>query len=153
MRLDVVGVTVEPVLVIGHDDVGPVLADQGGKAIGRGVDRSGPERFRCVVGRPAHHSGVGVPEQCELADAQDRAALGQFVAAHLRDRCGVVPGFTGFHAVRTVSAAAVGAHHHNRANAFGGIASQYAAGAAGLVVGMRVHGHESQRTIGHALPS
>ena len=64
--LDVVGVPVEAVRVVGHDDVRLVLLDQLGQP-GRGLlDGRRPERPRRVVGRPAGHSGVGVAEQLQV---------------------------------------------------------------------------------------
>ncbi len=51
--LDVVGVAVAAVLVVGDDDLGPDLTDDLEQQRGRGVDVGLPERARVVVGRPA----------------------------------------------------------------------------------------------------
>ena len=88
--LDVVGVPVEPVGVVGHDRVGLDLVDDLGERGRRLVDVRLPEAARVVVVRQAHHPRVAVPalaaEEPVVGDAERRARavkLGDPVLAEL----------------------------------------------------------------------
>ena len=80
-----------------------------------------------------------------MVDAERFAAVLQLDLADRRHRGAVVTGLTGLGAVRAVAARAVSAGHQHGAHPLGGVARQYASRADRLVVGMGVHGHESQR--------
>src|SRR5690606_29538240 len=58
--LDVVGVAVAAVLVVGDDDLRPVALHEGGEPPRGLVQRDVRERLGVVVGGPAVHAGVAV---------------------------------------------------------------------------------------------
>ena len=89
MSLDVVGVTVEAVFVVGHDDLGR-SSMRWPPAISRVADRGRPERVGVVVLRPAHHAGVAISQSYESTDAENLYRLSSSVSRMLRYVVGVV---------------------------------------------------------------
>ena len=85
MRLDVVGVPVEAVRVVGDQDLRAYLPDDPDQQPGRLVEVGAPERPRVVVGRQAHHAGVPVPpgaaEEPLVGHAECGAGGGQLADA------------------------------------------------------------------------
>lgn len=87
--LDVVGVAVSAVLVIGDEDLGTHLQDHLDEMAGRLVDVGPPEAVRVVVVGGAHHPGVLVPaaaaEETEVLDAQSLHGRGQLALTLLSE--------------------------------------------------------------------
>ncbi|BCB74897.1 hypothetical protein Pflav_013070 [Phytohabitans flavus] len=70
MGLDVIGVAVPAVFVVGDDNVGPVLLHQRGEA-GSGVGhRDVGKRLWVVVRLPAGHARVAISQQLHMIDAE-----------------------------------------------------------------------------------
>ena len=63
VHLDVVRVAVPAVLVVAGQDLSALLVQDRGELLRSLVHRGGPKRPRHLVGRGAHHAGVGVPEE------------------------------------------------------------------------------------------
>ena len=154
VRLDVVGVAVEAVLVVGDDDLGALL-EQDRREPRRGlVDGRRPERPRGVVLRPSLHARVGEAEHLEARHAEDRrggAELG------LRGARATSPGSwcsrSGVDAVGRVAERAVGAGHEHRAHPLVGVGAQHAARRRRLVVGVRVDAQHGVRSAGRSSDS
>src|SRR5438309_11495011 len=89
MRLDVVRVSVEPVVVVGDHNVGGVPLHQLHQRGGGLLDGKREERAGLLVGGPPHHSRVVVAEEFEMANTEDAAALLELAPAK-RDQRGLV---------------------------------------------------------------
>src|ERR1019366_5175638 len=81
--LDVVGVPVAAVAVIGDDNVGAEAADVGDDPAHRLIEVGPPERLRRVVGLGPGHPRVAEPEEVDLGDPQDLAGPAQLGFADL----------------------------------------------------------------------
>ena len=147
--LDVVGVAVEAVLVVGDDHIGSVVPHEFRESGGAFLHGGLPEGSGGVVAGPAHHPGVGVVQHLQIADLQDVTARLEFLTAHRGDGRRIVPGIARLDAPRSVTAAAVGTRHENRADAFRRVPREDPSGSGGLVVGVGVHCHERQRPVSH----
>lgn len=83
--LDVIGVTVSAMRVVGDQDLRPDLADHGHQIGGRLVERGLPEGFGTLVLHRAHHPGVPVAarpaEEAVVRDAQGLHRGGQLAGA------------------------------------------------------------------------
>ena len=143
MSLDVVGVSVEAVLVVGHDDLGTLLPQNRGHALGRLAHGRRPERVGVVVLGPAHHARVAVPESHQSTDTEN-------LRRPCRVRCSRICAtssaswsvLVGLDAARCVAELAVGARDEDRAHALVGQDAKEAAGRTRLVVGVGVHRQE-----------
>lgn len=94
--LDVVGVAVAAVVVVGDEDLGAYLEDDLDEERGGLVDVGLPEAGGVVVVRQAHHPGVavaaGAAEQTEVLDAECGHGGGEFTPPVLPQRgAGQVP--------------------------------------------------------------
>jgi hypothetical protein len=69
----------------------------------------------------------------------------QLAGPHGHDGLRVVALLPGLHAAGTVAAPTVGAGDEHRPDALGRSLGQHSPGARGLVVGMRMDGHEGER--------
>ena len=133
MHLDVVGVAVAAVVVVDGEDVRLLLVEDHREPPGGVVDGGPPEAVRGVVGRLAHHPGVGPAEELHAvrADLPRRGvALGR---APQRQRLAV-----GEHAGHGLAQLAAGGEHDHHAVAGVDGTGQRAGGADRLVVGMGV---------------
>ena len=144
MRLDVVGVAVEAVLVVGHDDLGALLVDDLGEPLRRLVDRRRPEGLGVVVLGPALHARVPVAQSHQAVDAEDRHGLVELDGAHLRDLVAVVVIGVGLGAVQGVTALAVGARHQYGAHALVREQTVQPTRRTRFVVGVGVYGEKGQ---------
>ena len=68
---DVIGMPVSAELVVGRDDVRPVLPDQPRQPSGRLVQVRHPVRARVAIAVGAHHPRVAIAEVLPLGDAED----------------------------------------------------------------------------------
>ena len=84
-----------------------------------------------------------------MRHAENLAAGLELPAAQLDHGAFVVPGLAGLQPARGVPELAVRAGDEHGADTLGRVAGQDAAGPDGLVVGMGVHCHEGQRSLGH----
>jgi hypothetical protein len=140
----VVGVRVAAVLVVGDQDVRPELADDpyerfGGDVEGlRGETAVGERGLGVSLGQP----GVDEAEPAVL-HAEDLGGACHLGAADLRH---VLQHFGAVHGgVEDAARLAPGARDDHDLVAFGDVARRGGRSLAGLVVGVRVHRHESQR--------
>ncbi len=83
VHLDVVGVPVATVLVVGGEDVGALVVEDGGQTCGRLIDVGPPEAGRIVVGGFAGHARVAVPEILVTAHPEDLARRSELDSASL----------------------------------------------------------------------
>src|ERR1700760_3338396 len=119
MSLDVVRVTVEAIGVVSDDDIRAVPVHQPGETAGSLLDRSSPECPGCGVTGPAHHPGVAVAEQLQVADAQGAAASFELSPAQRYHCFRVMSRLPGLDPAWPVSGPAVGAGHEHGADALG----------------------------------
>lgn len=141
---------VETVLVVGDQHVGLIAPDQVRQPLGRLVDGGPPECAGRIVGRPSHHSRVGIAECFQFRHTQRRAARLELGLPHLHDGLPVMTGLARFDPARAVAAAAVGAGHQDGADPLRGSPRQHTTGAGGLIVGMCMDRHQRQGSISHA---
>ena len=90
-----------------------------------------------------------VAQELEVRDAEDLAAGLELPPSQGHDDALVVAGVARLQAAGRVAELPVGARDEDGAHALIGVAGQDAARADGLVVGMGVHGHEGERSVGH----
>ena len=83
VHLDVVGVAVAAVLVVGGEDIGVLVVEDGGQARRGLVDVGLPEARRVVVGGLARHPRVPVAEVLVARHPEDLAGGGQLDGAAL----------------------------------------------------------------------
>ena len=124
---------VPAVVVVAGQHVGLLGLQDRRELLGGLVHRRGPERARHLVGRGAHHAGVGVPEELHPLRAEDSGGR-----ACLRDPAlpQLLP--VGEEALGDLALfAAGGDDKHDPVPLVGGLANHSAAGDA-LVVGMGV---------------
>jgi hypothetical protein len=144
--------SVEAVVVVGDHDLGPVVLHELGQWRGGGVDGEVAERLGGVVGLPARHPRVVVPEELEVRDPKDPAALLELTATKGDDRLLVVAGVSRFGPTGSIAVLAVGARDEHGADALGAVLGEDASRSGRLVVGMGVDGHQRQRLFCHGSP-
>ena len=143
-RVHVIGMLVKAPVVVGDQDLRPVLLDQA-RQPGRHLSlRDVAERVGTVLVLPFRHAGVVVTEQLQVRDAQDGARLAQLSQALLGHCLLVVPVLPRLDAARAVPEFAVRAGHDHRPDALRGVGGQHAAGARRLVIGVGVDRHHRQ---------
>ena len=147
--LDVVGMPVEAVLVVGDDDLRLEGAHQRGQPAPRHGHRCPPEAVGRVVLRPALHARVVVAEQLQVRDAQDLATGLELLAAQRHHHRLVVPRLAGLDPAGRVPELAVGARDQHGAHPLGAVTGEDPARADRFVVGMGVDRHEGERALGH----
>ncbi len=118
--LDVVGVAVEAVLVVGDDDLRPLLFNQVREAPGDVFDRRRPEGLGVVVLGPTHHARVAVPEAHVALDAEDLYRVVELDGPDLGDLVAVVVVGVGFHPAGRVTELAIRAGDEDCAHALVG---------------------------------
>ena len=143
---DVVRVPVAAEVVVGGHHVRPVSPDEEHEAPDGLVHVRLPEAARVAVARPAHHVRVPVAQVLPLGHAERAHGPLQLHRAQLTEPTMVVRRVELRHDDLTHLAA--GAGHQDHAVAVGDGLGHRAAGADGLVVGMRVHGHQGEGTGG-----
>ena len=148
--LDVVGMSVETVLVVGHHHLGPVFPHQIGQPGRRLAHRCPPKRTGRVVLRPAIHARIVVPEQFEMGHPENLAARLELASAQRNDDLLVVARIVGLQPSGRVAQLAVGAGDQHGLHALIGVTSEHPPRADGFVVGMGVDGHQGKGLCGHA---
>ena len=147
--LNVIRVTIEAVLVVGHDDLGLVDAHQSRQAVRPNRHRRPPERFGCVIVRPSLHSRVVIAEQLQVGYAQNIATGLEFVASERHNDRLVVPRVAGLDATGRVPELAVGARDQDGSYAFVAVTGEDPARPDRFVIRMGVDRHEGERALGH----
>jgi hypothetical protein len=71
MHLDVIGVTVYPVVVVAGQDIGAFRTQDCRELLGSIVDRSGPERPWRMVGGRIHHPRIDIAQELQPMHAED----------------------------------------------------------------------------------
>ena len=142
VRLDVVGVAVEAVLVVGDQHLRADIQDDLGQ-LRRGRGHVGlPEAVRAVVAGQAHHPRVAPPagpaEESLVTDAQRGARGGQFGDPVLPEAV-AVGGQVGQFGRDDLTKLAPRAGDQGDLGTFGGVPGDGGPGADRLVVGMGVH--------------
>src|ERR1700722_17745157 len=142
--MDVVGVLVRTLIVIGDQYLRLVLFHQAGDP--RGYVRLGDvaERVRPVLVVPVRHAGVVVTEQFEIADTEDLGGFAQLSEALAGYGLLVMPVWSGLDPRGPVAELTAGAGDDHGSDALGGVGGQHAAGARRFVVGMGMDGHHRE---------
>jgi hypothetical protein len=155
VALDVVGVRVAALLVVGHHDVRPELPDQLDQRLGRGVDVLPGEAPDGQVGRVVGvvvFDPAGVDEtQPGLPHAEDLAGALHLGPADLR-QVGQDVRVVGELRVEHIAALAAGARDDEHLDALAHVTRHRGRALAGLVVRMCVHGHQAQLLTHHFSP-
>ena len=145
-----VGVAVAAVLVVGHEDLRPHLAEDLDQEQRRLVEVGLPERVRPVVGGQPHHPGVAVAarpaEEAVVADAERLHRGGQLVDPVPAELVLLVGGEVRELGDEHLALLAQGAGDQGDLGALGGVARHRRAVADRLVVGVGVH--EQQPPVG-----
>ena len=139
VHLDVVGVAVAAVVVVGRDDVGLLLAEDHRQAGGSLVERGLRERPGHLAGRRAHHPRVHVAEELDPVDAQEPGRLVGLGGAADRQGLAVVQ-----HARHGLAVLAPRRDHEHHPVPEGLRLGHRPGGRDGLVVGVRVEGDEGR---------
>ena len=148
--LNVVGVPVEAVLVVGDDHLRLVRAHQLGQArpppLRPGSARRSPAR-RSAASPPCPSRGTRAARGATRRGRRSwpRAPYGAAGPPPAR-RAGVI----GLHPAGRIAQLAVGARDQHGAHALVGVPGQDPARPDGLVVGVGVHGHQGEGSLGHA---
>ena len=151
VRLNVVGVTVEAVLVIRHDHLRPLLAENLRQSFRCFVDRGCPKGPRVVVLWPALHAGIPIVERYEAIDTKNADGFGQLTLAEFGDLVGIVSVLIRLDAADGVTVLTTRAGHENRTHSLILEDAEGAAGGTCFIVRVRVHREKSQSA--HANPA
>ena len=135
-----VGVPVDPVVVVDHDGVGGLVAEDLRELLCGGVEWRRPERVRRFVRGVAEHAGVGEAEQVQRVHPQHLRGDLELVAAMQGERRGLVIGVRqGRRLVVGESELAAGGDHQYDAMARIGECQHRAAAEDRLVIRMCMH--------------
>ena len=148
--LDVVGMAVEAVLVVGDDHLraGTVRMRSASRPAGLG-DRRPPEAVRArrsAASPPCPSRGTRAARDATRRGPRSSPRAPARAAGRRPTRRARV---AGLHPAGRVAELAVGARDQHRPHAFVGVAGQDPAGPDGFVVGMGVHRHEGEGALGH----
>ncbi len=135
--LDVVGVAVAAVLVVGHDDVGPDTPDDTGQARRRLVEVGHVEAVGVLVVGGAGHAAVAVAEPDVLVDGE-RGDRGRHLTAPVGGQVLVAEVDAG----QVLARLPAGAGHHHGAPATRGRTGEHAPTGDRFVVGVGVHAQQ-----------
>lgn len=145
--LDVVGVAVSAVGVIGDEDLGAYLADHPDQVGGGLVDVGGPEGTGPLVLLDTHHPGVavaaGAAEEAVVGDAELLHGLGQLVHPVRAQRVVTVGREVGETGRDDLALFAEGAGHQRHPRSLGRVLGHGRAVVDRLVVRVRVHQEQS----------
>ena len=141
--LDVIGVAVSAIRVIGDQDLRPDLTDHGHQMGGRLVERGLPEGVGALVLRRAHHPGVPVAarpaEEAVVRDAQGLHRGGQLTGAVRAEGVVAVRRESGQLGRDDLALLAECAGHQGDLRALGRVLGHGHAVVDRLVVGVRMH--------------
>ena len=137
MHLDVVGMAVATAFVVGGDDLGVFLFEDRRELARRLFHVGGPERSRGVVGRRVDHARVAVAEELDARDAEHLCRPTGFVGTPVAELLRHLE-----HAVVDLAEIAARREHEHHTMARVGRERERAGDEDGLVVGVRVEGHE-----------